>query len=299
MKDIKHHYIPQFYLRYFTNCDGNYHIFDKKYNKFKNDPQSPGTSFFDYNRNRIKINNVNTDQLEEMYSGFENQFSKFINLITAHHYEIEVVENEDMIYMLKCYIAMQFWRLPAHDIYVDEFIKNYNFKLSRNSLIDKNGANFFDDETLELIKNDKYFRYYFRCFIMPSLMFNILENKDKTTEWRIYNTESYGTINEAYGSFSFLCSDIPIIFDGFTDFFMFKGKILFPVTKNRILIITEKEYPKYFPESFWGNINLVLYEQSNRYLSVLNKNYLNELISLYNDMRDFEGFFRKNLFQYI
>jgi hypothetical protein len=293
MKTIKHHYIPQFYLKYFTNCNGNYHVFDKEYNKFKNDPQSPRTSFFDYNRNRIKINNINTDLIEKMYSNFENQFSKFINFITAHHYEIEVVENEDMIYMLKCYISMQFWRLPAHDVYVDEFIRNHNFKSSRNNLIDKNGNNFFDDAKIfELIRDDKNFRYYFRCFIMPYLLFNIFENEKKIAEWRIYNTESDS-------NFSFLCSDMPIVFDKFDDFFMFKGKILFPITKNRILIITEKEYPEYFPASFWGNINLVLYEQSNRYLSVLNKDYLNELISLYNDMSDFKGFFRKNLFQYI
>lgn len=56
-----------------------------------------------------------------------------------------------------------------------------------------------------------------------------------------------------------------------------------------------------YPDIFSGNINMVLYEQSHRYLSTLDKDYLNEVIELYNDMKEkgLDGILRNNLFQYI
>jgi hypothetical protein len=46
---------------------------------------------------------------------------------------------------------------------------------------------------------------------------------------------------------------------------------------------------------------MVLYEQSHRYLSTLDKDYLKEVIELYNDMKEkgLDGILRNNLFQYI
>jgi len=293
MSKIKHHYIPQFYLKLFTNDNGNYHVFDKKYNEFRKEPQSPNTSFFEYNRNMIKINNLNTDVLEKTYSDFENNFAKFIKYITSTHYEIEILNNRDLIYTLKGYIAMQFCRLPFHDSYMDKFILNINKKSCRNMLVDNNGNNYLDDNIYgNLIKKDKYFRYYFRCFILPFLMFNILSHDDNMETWRIYNTEKDN-------HFSFICADFPIIFNNINDFIMFKGKIFFPLTKNKILLISANGFPDNFPDSYWAYINMVLYEQSNRYLTVLDKNYLFELQNIYQDInkKGMSNLFRDYLFK--
>jgi hypothetical protein len=293
MSKNKHHYIPQFYLKLFTNDNGNYHVFDKKYNKFRNDPQSPKTSFFEYNRNIIKINNLNTDVLEKLYSDFENNFAKFLKYITSTHYEIEILDNRDLIYTLKCYIAMQFWRLPFNDFYIDKYILNINKKSCRNILVDNNGNNFLDDNICgNLIKKDKYFRYYFRCFILPFLFFNIFSHDDNMETWRIYNTEKDNR-------FSFICADSPIIFNNINDFIMFKGKIFFPLTKNKILLISENGFPDNFPDSYWAYINMALYEQSNRYLTVLDKNYLFELQNIYQDINimGMSNLFRDYLFK--
>lgn len=295
MKRVKHHFMPQFYLKYFTNDNGYYHVFDKKHNKFKNDPQSPKTSFYEYNRNTIKINNINTDFIEKTYSRFESDFARFINYITSNHYEIEIVESRSMIHVLKCYISFQFWRLPQHDIYIDRVIRNIDYNLCRNMLTDKNGKNVLcEDYMIELINDDKHFRHYFRCFILPCLLFNLFSNDDDVEKWRIYNTEKDTR-------FSFICSDVPIIYNNLADFFMFKGNILFPLTKNRILMIAKKEYPDYFPDSFWAYINMVLYEQSNRYFTVLDKQYLFELMDIYKDMEkiNMTSLFRDSLFQFV
>jgi hypothetical protein len=179
-----------------------------------------------------------------------------------------------MIYVLKCYIALQFWRLPQHDIFMDNFLMSIDFKKTRNVLLDNNGNNvLFEYGYIEQVKKDKNFRYYFRCFILPYLLFNTINHDDNMEKWRIYNTEKDSR-------FSFVCSDMPIIYNNVNDLFMFKGNILFPLTKNRILLVSEKTYPDYFPAHFWANINMFLYEHSNRYLAVLDKHYLNELQEL-------------------
>jgi hypothetical protein len=108
---FKHHYIPQFYLKLFTNENGNYHLFDKKYYKFKSDPQSPSTSFFEYNRNIIMYKNERTSLIEKTYSSIESNFAQFLHYLLKNDNRIEIMDNEDTIYMLKCYIALQFWRI--------------------------------------------------------------------------------------------------------------------------------------------------------------------------------------------
>jgi hypothetical protein len=293
---FKHHYIPQFYLKLFTNEKGNYYLFDKKYNKFKSDSQSPSTSFFEYNRNMIMYRNKETSLIEETYSSIESGFAQFIHYLLNNANRTEIMDNEDTIYMLKCYIALQFWRLPAHDFFVDEFIRHFDFKNARNKLMNNiSKKNFFDyHETIENLNSDKDYRYYFRCFLLPFLLFNTFDHRSDVGKWRIYTAESNNY-------FSYLCSDIPIIYNSISDLFNFKNKIVFPLTKNKILVITDKKHPLSYPAIFSGNINLVLYEQSYRFLSALDKNYLKEIIELHNDMKKngIDGILRNNLFQYI
>jgi hypothetical protein len=221
------------------------------------------------------VNSYESDIVEKTYSNIENGFAQFLNYLLKNHNDIEIMDNEDTIYMLKCYIALQFWRLSVHDFFIDDFINNFDFRNAPNRIISNIGnKNLFENkEIIEKLNQDKNYRYYFRCFILPFLLFNTFEHKHDIGKWRIY------TIKENT-QFAYLCSDIPIIYNTIFDLFNFKSKILFPITKNKILIITDKEFPNYYQPIFSANVNIVLYEQSTRYLSTLKKDYLNEIIKL-------------------
>ncbi|WP_416208491.1 DUF4238 domain-containing protein [Fodinibius sp.] len=48
----KHHYIPQFYLKGFCRRDNTFSVYDKEYDHFRNDPQTPASNFFERYQNR-------------------------------------------------------------------------------------------------------------------------------------------------------------------------------------------------------------------------------------------------------
>jgi hypothetical protein len=186
-----------------------------------------------------------------------------------------------MIDVLKCLIIIQFCRLPVYDAFMDNLVLNFDNTSSCNILTDGNGKNvLFEYDYISLIKNDKDFRYYFRCFIFPFLIFHVFNNNVDMLKWRIYNIEGKNN--------PFICSDVPIIFNNnFNDILSFKGNILFPITKSRILIISENHFPVKFPVYFWEYVNMALYEQSNQYLAVLDKQYLYNLLDIYKDFNKF------------
>jgi hypothetical protein len=67
----RHHYIPQFYLKGFTNEHGKYYIFDKQIETIR--LSTPINSFFENNRNTVIVKDEKTVFLEDIYSRFDSE----------------------------------------------------------------------------------------------------------------------------------------------------------------------------------------------------------------------------------
>jgi len=280
-KGIKHHFIPEFYLKYFTDDNGKYFFYHKNTNIFEKNQRIPKSTFFEYDRNKINHFGIDHNAVEKIYCSFENSFAKCMKYILSIKNNIEVMEIKEIIYVLKCFIAIQFCRLPVNDEYFDNFILNYDYKKCRNVFVDNNGKNIFNNNFIELHKNDKDFRRYFKSLILPFLLFH-LKKDENIINWQIFNLE------KSYPDFSFLCSDSPIIYDNLIDLYSFSGNILLPLTKNKILIYSKNAFPYKFDFLFWESVNMVLFEQSKQYISVLDKKIIKIINDRYKSMEIFK-----------
>ena len=226
MQSINHHYIPRLYLKGFVSKSGRLSVFDKKYGKFKKDQATPKTVFFEKHRNTIKIKGVKTNIIENLYSGLENDFGKFFNLVRGGLSSDEILSKYGLE-IIKQYLAIQFWRLPMLDEFSDQFIQNLDLK-QFGKRITINGKILGEvDEFIHLLHTDPDFRYYFRCFYLPILTFDIRVKDEEGDYWSVHNVDP-----EENGWDNILCSDNPVVAEEIKDLLKFEGKFVFPLSND-------------------------------------------------------------------
>lgn len=278
---INHHYIPQLFLRGFTSEDGKLQVFDKKYNEFKADKQTPKTILFEKHRNTININNIRSDFIETAYGKLENAFAEFFNSIRNETLSDEIISKEG-IYLLKSFIAIQFWRLPFMDEFVDDFVKNLELERFGNR-ISINGTPLHQvGKIKELIENNEEFRYYFRCFILPILMFDLDKKEGDLKYWKLHKVISKTDKWE-----NGLTSDYPFIIENINKMWSFQSKFIFQISKTQIITYSPQGKNNIdLPSSFSTKVAMMLYQQSQRYLVGANRKYMESIIELKNSSYD-------------
>lgn len=269
----KHHYIPQFHLENFCRPDGTFEVYDKKYSKFKKSPQSPATVFFEKDKYTIKLNDINTDVIEQLYSGLETAFSQLFQLIKNGISQTELF-NSDGVSLLKKYLAIQFWRLPILDEFAEQFIlsltpnqiKQY-CQITTHSLPDK--------EIFDLIQKDAGFRHFFRCFILPLCTFSLNSQIPDNMNWVILDVEDPQLWSNN------LISDTPLIFKKPENMFNFSGPFIFPLSNTKLLVSksplnSEVSYDPIFSTK----ISIYFFLQAKEYIVATNRGYLEQIIKL-------------------
>lgn len=279
MDSVNHHYIPQLYLRGFTAENGRLQVFDKVHNKFKKDKETPRTVLFEKHRNTIKVNGVRTDHIEKLYGKIETQFADFFNLIRKGISQ-EALISENGIYLLKIFVASQFWRMPLLDEFSDEYIRKLDLNKFGNR-ITINGCNLGEVKFIKkLIKDDKDFRFYFRCFFLPLLTFDSQVHDHDYDCWRLH------TVSPEYGGWdNFLTCDNPLVAENVLDMFAFESKFILPLSKTQLVTYSPsgKNHAD-FPPIFSTKLAMVMNLQSKNYLVGANKYYMSKVIELQESM---------------
>ena len=235
MNSINHHYIPQLYLKGFASDCGKIRVYDKKYGSFKKDKNTPKTVFFEKFRNTVEIKGIKTNIIEKLYGTLESEFAQFFNLVRGGLSSQEILSKSGLD-IIKQYLAIQFWRLPMLDSFTDHYIKNLDLK-QFGKRITINGHNIGEvDEFAQLILEDSDFRYYFRCFFLPVLMFDVKVRDGECSYWSVHNVAP-----DEGGWDNILCSDNPIVAENIFDLFKFEGKFIFPLSKTKLLVFYKRE----------------------------------------------------------
>jgi len=276
----KHHYIPQFYLKGFCRSDNTFAVYDKEYNHFRNQPQSPAGNFFEKYRNTIIKDGIRTDIIEKHYNNLETEFAKLFQHIQSNAAQNEII-TKDGLYLLKTFLAIQFWRLPLVDSFADDFIKNFDLKKVGPG-ITINGKPIGEiKEINRLLKTNKDFRYYFRCFCLPILTFDVFSNNDSLDNWYIFDVEDRAKWAKQ------ICGDNPLVIGGLQSFLKFSGFIIFPLTKSRILIHspTNKNLTEIEPE-FNSMLSLLIFIQSQKYICGPDEEDISKIIENYREFSD-------------
>jgi hypothetical protein len=275
VKSHKHHYVPVFYLKGFTNEDGHFYVYDKVADKIKK--AHPKGYFYGLDRNTGTIGDEQSTMLEDMFTHYEN--------ITAPHFEIvKNCTNLDALDMTSFFHVLRFihslyWRVPENDAKLEELIDTMPFSETGFDLIDKKTGKAMSTPELQAqLKSVDLFRKTYRI-IIPFLSSRKKYLKSDYENWRIY------TRNEGCN----LTGDFPIILDQFKDFSSLNEEIIFPLSKNKILVHTKRNKPASLPSGFKIPLDMLILQQSTRYVCCNNEQYLKMLVKdLYSFSKNFD-----------
>lgn len=296
MSSVNHHYIPQLYLKGFTASDNKLQVFDKSLGQFKKDKQTPRTVFFEKHRNTIEFKGIKTDQIEKLFSVIESPFGGFFELIRNGISPSGLI-SEQGIYLLKLFLAFQFWRMPL----IDDFAENYVKNIDLNRFGDRitiNGTPIGKVEKIrELIDNNEDFRHYFRSFYLPILTFDFRVHEHDYNFWKLH------TVSTEFSDWdNIITGDNPIVVENMSEIFAFNSKLIFPLSKTQIVTYSPNSINlKELPPAFTTKLSMAIYAQSQQYLTGANRSYIKQIIDLYSEIYENNNFskLRHELFEYI
>lgn len=293
MSSINHHYVPQLYLRGFTADSGRIQVFDKRLDSFKKDRQTPRTILFEKNRNTITLHGLRTDALEQLYGTIEAPLGQFFDLVRKGLPANELKSGHG-IYLLKVFVAFQFWRMPLLDPFIDEYIETLDLTQFGNR-ITLNGINIGDCQQIKSsLENDSDFRHYFRSFILPLLTFDFRVRKSDYESWKVYDVSP-----EHGGWNNFLTGDNPLLFEDLSQIFAFKSKFIMPLSNNQLITFSPgKSRSLNLGPLFTTYLAMATYNQCSRYVVGTNRDYI-EQIKLFLGTEVEPSDLRAELFTYI
>ena len=285
----KHHYIPQFHLKYFYS-DKSFTVYDKKLKKFHNKEHTSSMIMFGYDRNTVVIKGVKSDAIEKMYSTLETNFATLFR-IALDPYNFHDVISPEGITLFRQYISFQFWRLPLMDAFAEDFLKNTNLQNLPSPVMVNEKPIGDCTEFQSLLKNDKHFRYYYRCFFCPLIFnppiwFNTNISSDEIAHWKIFSIEDSNDWSNG------IIGDLPFIYRGVDNLLLFNDDLIFPLSKTRLLIRFKDIYSaKSINPGFITKVSALIYSQAIRYIAGPNIEYMKSIIELYekywgDNMRD-------------
>src|ERR1700749_3785931 len=109
----RHHYLPQFYLKGFTNNQGKFLIYSVANGLFKGHGKlfPPASHFFLPDDNIVPTEGLPDDYLESIYSVNESRYARILKKIKAVDQDFGL-NNEDVVW-LNYFAGELFWRVPA------------------------------------------------------------------------------------------------------------------------------------------------------------------------------------------
>jgi hypothetical protein len=266
----KHHYIPKFYLKGFSDEKGQYFVYDKVADRLWK--TSPENSFAENYRNTGRYHNSETNEYfttdvpEQMLAYFDGRAAVVIHDI-RNSKPTDPVLSSDRLYVLRFFIFSIFWRTPANDKIRNEIIANSSFESLGFGIFDKN-TGIRNIEAENKIKEADVFQKVYPT-LLPITSFSDKYVKLNNEQWKIYYLQEDFHI----------VTDNPIIHWGYQGFASLHEELLFPISSKVMLVSTKKYKPHILPPVFSLNLDLLLFHKANRYVACNRKDYLEFLIA--------------------
>jgi hypothetical protein len=266
----RHHYIPQFLIKQFTDNDGMMYLYDKQEKRFAKERRSSKSVFFQMNRNAVNIQGVSYDNMEQLYAQLDSKFALALKDILENHN----MSPENVTSMLILASSLK-WRLPINDKEFDKATTTNPYADLPFEIKVKNEDGTDHTEALQHLINSELFRESMRV-VFPFLPFYL--NKDiseeKTTNAYL---SSYVNHNERIIS---ILGDSPLIEDknsSLNDF----GNFILPISNHDTFICSNMGDKKVTNIAFFVNKDLAVFHQSQKYIVCKDKAHLEQIIQAY------------------
>jgi hypothetical protein len=281
----RHHYVPQFYLKGFTNKEGYFYIFDKQKEIIRK--AYPSEYFYGWNRNTGVIGEEKSTLLESMYAHFESTAAPDYEALKSV-VDLSAFDMSAFFSVLR-FIHFLYWRIPENDSKLEKLIDEKTFSETGFDIVNKfTGKSEASEELQKQFKDVDLFRKMYRVFI-PLLSLRKEYVKTDWENWKIYTRTEGNT----------LTSDSPIILDKYVNFGSLNEELMFPLSQNKFLIHTRRPKPSQLPSTFKMHFDMLILQQATRYACSSNKIYLellvNELYS-FSKHHDFKERMKDRLF---
>jgi len=268
-KQGKHHYIPRFLIKGFTNSGGEVWIYDKKYDQIKKNPVGPGGIFFEWGRNNLELKGDTLPVIETEWFMYLDNFCKGVIKEFQEAKNIELLHNCDYVSKMQYFLLHLYWRLPKTD-----FAFDYLINKSRIYLKNKVSAQKENDKELESkLKADKNFKKIERISI-PNLIIKELKNYKLPSRFCSKLIDKDSDI--------FLLGDYPMLFkkepDSFDD--IISRDYVMAISSKRIYSISQNNCLE-FEFSKATTLNTLIIQQSQRFVCSPDKAFLEKSVEYY------------------
>lgn len=262
-KSKRHHYIPKFLIKGFTNDRGYVFVYDKINDRILKKPQSPKSIFFENHRNSVSKD----DTYKDYNSIIEDELFQYSDNVSSEHirnFQNTPISNlsldVDAQAMFQFFTITLFWRIPYTD---------YGFK---QAFIDSLPDDIDKEEFYENTKSNEF-------KIQRARMFNHTFNE--MLKVKNINRKSIIGVSE-FANDTFVLGDNPLIFETIPKLFSDLGylNLAISISSNRIMyridaskiVFSIKEAVLY---------NCFVIELSKRYIVSGNYKLLQDSVKLY------------------
>lgn len=201
----KHHYLPRYYLKGFSNSDGTFFVYDKETGNIFT--SIPGDSFFENHLNTINFSDGSkSDFLEHVHTELEGKsWESFDNIRTSNLKD--PVQSLDKMHL---YLFLHFlhWRLPSNYERLEKLSEQMfinGSKFDYFNVVDNNG-NQASEDFLREFKRSAMWKKCSQLIIPFAPFFKDSRWIDDIEKWRFYYTED----NKSW----YIVGDNPIISSG-------------------------------------------------------------------------------------
>lgn len=268
-KQGKHHYIPRFLIKGFTDSKGEVWVYDKKYDQIKKNPVGPGGIFFEWGRNNLELNGITSSVIETEWFMFLDNFCKTVIKEFQEAKNTELLHSYDNVSKMQYFLLHLYWRLPKTDFAFDNLIKkskiNFKNKISSQKESDK--------ELESKLTAEKNFKKIEKV-IVPNLIIKELKNYKLPKRFCSKLIDKNNDI--------FLLGDYPMLFrkepESFDD--IISRDYILPISSKRIYSISQNNCLE-FDFSKATTLNTLIIHQSQRFVCSPDKVFLEKSVEYY------------------
>lgn len=266
----RHHYLPEFYLKGFTNEDGKFKIFDVSSQSFKRGGKDFSTEsyFFEEDGNTVVTDKGADDFIENRFADVDSRVAELFNRIRNATEGTRFGLTDDDMPAIQHFISVLFWRIPTNYDSIKQLISERDLHEFGLFIRSKTTDEIVRDEELEnRIKNDPNFFKAIKL-ILPYITYK-----------RILDCRTPLTIQTFPEQLPAICSDNPIIFERSTPD-IYYDDVIFPLTHTHVFV-RAKGIDKNVMVNIKIAIDLILLKQAKRYVCCTDTKYVEMLNKLF------------------
>ncbi|MBB1308574.1 DUF4238 domain-containing protein [Pseudoalteromonas sp. SR41-8] len=224
----KHHFIPQFYIKGFSDQNSDVFLFNKEYKTIGKSPKKPSQIFYEHDLYTLNQSGETSLLIEDSYGQLENMFAKVVLKLEECSNESlsELLNMKEFSNFLIMMMSVQYWRNPNQTIKANilaaDLVNIYEQSLEKNREVIP-----FTRKDIKFYKKkckNKAMQKFIQFFVLPVITFKFHPEQLKGFSFLVSEPGN-----------DFLCSDNPVIIDSIDAEFNFEGGAFFPISKTYAL----------------------------------------------------------------